>query len=289
MTEKMTAHAFTIVANENSLPMTDILELIERTKFAKRHRLINTGEYRVEVCEKLGDGLWFVDFGKIRQGHGPGAASRKTKTRGFDFKGDEKFCEETACLIDTNKNFMVVQFNFNGARPGTMSDYFSCFDEGGANAYSLNPKYDDDVLRKFEERKLTKSLDYSIDSREFTAEDKKRGKSLTHALSMADEADGAMLSIKVSAGRSKKRGLNKTADNFIKFLRIKSVENPHAVTNLKVGFMSDFDAKVEIVDLIAQRLVVTFKDLVLGADNRISVDERKRALLRAYNSWKGLF
>jgi hypothetical protein len=289
MSEKMTAHAYSIESKEGSLPLQDLLQMIKDTPFKDRLRLIHTGEYRVEECEELEAGKWFVDFGKIREGHGPGAASRDTPVRGFDFKDNEKFCEETACIIDTTGNFMVVQFNFNGARPGTMSDYLSIFEEASANAYWLTPKYDDDVLRKFEGRKLTKSLDYSIDSREFTAQDKKKGKSLTHALDMADESDGSILRIKISAGLTKKKGLNKTAEKFIDFLRKKAIENPHAVKTLKVGYLTDFDAKVEIVDLIAERLSVSFKDLELGEDNRISAKERLTALDKAYNSWKRLF
>lgn len=289
MKEKLTAHAFSIKSADGSQKLADLLGLIKSTPFKNRLRIINTGQYRADLADEVEPGVWFVDFGKLREGHGPGAASKTTPTRGLVFVNGEHFCEETGCLIDTNKMFMVAQFNFDGARAGTMSEYLSCFNTAVTNSYFLTPKYDDEVLRKYENRTATKNVEFAIDSREFTAEDKKEGKSLTHALSMADEADGSIIKMKISAGISKKKVLNKTAEKLISFLRKKSVENPHAVTTLKVGYLSEFDAKVEIADLIAHRLSVTFKDLALGADNRISSAERLLALHKAYISWKGKF
>jgi hypothetical protein len=71
-------------------------------------------------------------------------------------------------------------------------------------------------------------------------------------------------------------------------LKKKAVENPDGITKLKVGILENLDSRMEVLDLIAQRLVHEFEDIRLGSDLRFPKSERYKALERAYNGWKNV-
>lgn len=287
MSEKLTVQVFRVSPINHSAPLEHLLEEIHARELPDRLRLIRGVEYRLEDLHQDETGLWFLDFGKFRRVHGPGAASQNTAVRGFEFQDGEVFCEETAMLYDPGSRYAVIQYNHYGARPGSIQEYFNSFVDGEPYTYELRPKYDEDAERRFEQSTATRRLTFAIDGRLFSNQDYEAGTPLAQAIELARRTDGVRLELTVSVGSYRNRSLRPNViRNMIAALLRKHEDMPDAVSRVEVGMLTDQDARMEVVDLIAQRLTHTFEGLPLGDDLRIPRDSRYDALRRAYNMWR---
>lgn len=228
--------------------------------------------------------MWSIDFGKFRDQHGPGKASKTTPIEGFTFNEGQVFCEETACLFIQESNHLIIQYNHHGARAGTIQDYFNSY--GDDYIFELRPKYDESVDRKFRNRVATKKLIFEIDPRFLSEGDREAGTGLTQALDIGNQSNGEKVELVISAGKAKNKFLSEFIDRTANALKLKAEEKPDAITKLKVGVLEHLDSRVEVLDLIAQRLVREFSDIPVGADLRFPKEERYKALHRAYNDWQ---
>lgn len=289
MPEKIKVHAFGVAPVDGRESLAVLLEEISRHSLADRVRLIKGTDYRIDHIELRDDGLWYIDFGKFRSGHGPGAASKETPVRGFDFLDDEVFCEETAFIYDPESNHAIIQYNHYGARAGAIQEYFNSFAENEIYIFEFRPKYDDDAERRFTERVATKKISFAIDPRFLTNNDREAGTALAQAIDIGNSSNGTKIELSVSVGRERERTLSEYVNRTAVALKLKAEENPDAITRLEVGILSALDAKIEIVDLIAHRLSMEFNDLPIGADLRIPKEDRFMALKRSYNGWRRLF
>lgn len=286
MPEKMKVHAFGVFPIDGREPLEVLLEEIAEYPLEQRVRAVGISDYRVEHIERRQDGLWYVDFGKFRAGHGPGAASKETPVRGFDFQNEEVFCEETALLYDPASSHALIQYNHYGARVGAIQEYFNSFAEEEIYIYDFRPKYDENAERRFEQRAATRRLTFAIDPRFLTNSDREAGTALAQAIDIGRNSNGTKLELTISVGHERNRTLSEYIERTAIALKLKAEENPDAVPRLEVGVLPTLDAKMEIVDLIAHRLAQTFEDLPLGEDLRIPLEDRFRALKRAYNGWR---
>jgi len=73
MKEKLKVHAFGVKVFDGSGDLEDLLTQIENDSLAARVRSVGYVDLRIEDVSKVG-GLWFFDFGKFREQHGPGKA-----------------------------------------------------------------------------------------------------------------------------------------------------------------------------------------------------------------------
>lgn len=287
MKEKMKAHAFGIKRHNNSGDLQDLLAQIKDDQLSKRVRSIGFSDMRIEdVTQK--NGLWFFDFGKFREQHGPGKASKATPVQGFSFKNGEVFCEETACLYIPSSCHLIIQYNHHGARVGKIQEYLNYYDPNNTYAFELVPKYDEAIERKFRNRAATKKIIFEIDPRFLNQADRVAGTALTQALDLGEQSQGEKVELTISAGRPRQNYLSQFIDKTAEILKKKAGENPDGITKLKVGILENLDSRMEVLDLIAQRLVHEFEDIPLGPDLRFPKAERYKALERAYNSWKNV-
>ena len=287
MREKFKVHAFGVRLHDKSGNLEDLLEQIKKDGLSARVRTIGYSDMRIEdVTYK--DGLWFFDFGKFRDQHGPGKASKSTPVQGFAFKKGEVFCEETACLYIPKSRHLIIQYNHHGARAGKIQDYFNNYDPNNAYTFELVPKYDETVERKFRNRAATKKIIFEIDPRFLSQSDRVSGTALTHALDLGRQSHGEKVELVISAGKPKRNYLSEFIDKTAETLKKKAEENPDGITKLKVGILENLDSRMEVLDLIAQRLVHEFDDIPLGSDLRFPKVERYKALRRAYNGWKNV-
>ncbi|UOA10014.1 DUF6731 family protein [Methylobacter sp. S3L5C] len=289
MQEKMNVHAFSVVPVNNTASLETLLAEISKLPLELRIRTVSMTDYRIEHIEQKDDGYWYVDFGKFRSTHGPGAASKTTPIRGFVFQTDEVFCEETAFLYDPHTKHAIIQYNHYGTRAGAMQDFFNSFVDAEVYVYEFRPKYDADVERRFLERQAITKLDFAIDPRLFNNDDRVAGTSLAQAIDIGNQSNGSKLEVTISAGRKRNHYLSDIIDNTAVLLKLKSEENPFSVSRLQVGILQNLDAKIEIVDLIAQRLSRSFNDICVGEDLRFTREARYQALNSAFNSWVRLF
>ncbi len=287
MTEKMKVHAFSVNVLENKGSIRDLLEQIEQDKLSDRVRNVGYSELRIEHIENK-NGLWFIDFGKFRDQHGPGKASRATPIEGFKFDEGQVFCEETACLYIESSNHLIIQYNHHGARAGTVQEYLNSYNNDASCSFELRPKYDESVDRKFRDRAATKKLIFEIDPRFLSEGDRQAGTALTQALDIGNQSNGEKVELVISAGRPKNQFLSDFIDRTAEFLKLKAEENPDAVTKLKVGVLEHLDSRMDVLDLIAQRLVREFTDIPIGADLRFPRKKRYSALESAYKGWRTL-
>jgi hypothetical protein len=286
MADSFKVHAFRVARINGSPSLDDLLDEVEGDALGARVRTIYGTDLRIEHIERR-QGTWYMDFGKFRDEHGPGKASRATPIEGFEFDGDEAFCEETACLYQPTSGHLLVQYNHYGARAGSIQEYFNTYSHDEAYAIELQPRYDDDAYRRFSDRAASKRLTIGIDPRFLNENDRAAGLPLAQALDLGNESNGTKIEITISVGKARNRWLSEPIERFLERLPAVINRNPDAVTKLKVGVVETLDSAVETIDLIAQRLSKEFTDLIIDDDHRYPREDRYVRLRRAWNLWRG--
>jgi hypothetical protein len=286
MAEQFTVHAFGVKLSDGTQALEDVLKLIQAETIEQRNREIKGATIRIEDIKKK-NGMWYMDFIKIRDTHGPGKGSKTKAVKGFTFTGDETFCEETAILFIPATHHLLVQYNHYGVKYSAIEDYFSQYNDAVNNVYELTTKYDADVERQFESRKLIRKLELAIDPRHLTKEDKKKGTAVYDAIDVGDKSDAAQVEISVSAGLGKKSQLNSYIEKTVEHLRRLHIIRPNGVSKINATVVG-VDEKVAVLDLIAQRLKRTFKDIPVGPDKRWPVGDRYHGLDKARLGWKNI-
>lgn len=286
MASKFTVHAFGVKHYEDSQPLVDILKVIEKDILERRNRSIKGAPVRVEHIEyDAANKIWYLDFIKIRDTHGPAKGSKTKAVEGFNFVGDETFCEETALIYIPRTNHMLIQYNHYGVKYSVIEDYFSQYVDAVNNIYELTPKYDADVERQFEDRKFIKKLEMAIDPRHLTKEDRTKGTAVFDAMDIGDKSQAVHLAISVTASRTKKGQLHPYVDRTVETLRRLHLLKPKAVSKIKASVVN-VDDKVIILDLIAHRLTMSLGDIKPGKDKRWPRADRYRGLFRVMTGWK---
>ncbi|MFC7433922.1 DUF6731 family protein [Hydrogenophaga bisanensis] len=282
----MKVHAYKVEFADGSQPLEEVLQQIENEQsLRERIRLINQVELRVESITQL-DGLWLMDFVRIRTSHGPGKVGRDSEVEGFEFEEEEGFGEETAALYDPTTGYILIQYNHFGVRGGAIADYFSAYDGTENNLYTFKPKYDEDVERRLINHGITRKISFCLDVTRMSEQDRQRGRPLSEAIDYGRQNGADKIKVEISVHGERNRSLAQGALDGLAALRSILGQNPDAVTKLEVSGKENQDSVTEVLDLIAHRLSVEFNDLVLGADLRYPRDERWRALIRAKNGWR---
>lgn len=282
----MKVHAYKVEFNDGSRPLEEVLREIENEQsLRERIRLINQVEVRADFIEQQ-NGLWLMDFVRIRSSHGPGKVGRDSEVEGFEFDEEEGFGEETAALYDPESGYILVQYNHFGVRAGAIADYLSAYDGAENNLYTFKPKYDEDVERRLLNHGITRRISFSLDVTRMSDQDRQRGRPLSEAIEYGRQNGADKIKVEILVQGERSRSLAQGALDSLSALRSIIGQNPDAVTKLEVSGKENQDSVTEVLDLIAHRLSIEFNDLVLGADLRYPRNERWRALIRAKNGWR---
>jgi hypothetical protein len=288
MSDEFRVYAFKVAPAKGSGKLSDLLKYVNGQQLESRVVEISSKSYRLEhLKEDSALGLWFLDFSRLSSGHGPGKASKKTPTTGFKFEPGEEFSEETACLYVPARKALLVQYNHSGPRAGAIADYLNSYPADATYAWEFEPKYDEDIEQKFAKRAATRRVTFAIDTRYLTDADRSAGVSLASALDIGANTGGTRIQLTISASNESKSFLKKGFDKTIANLKKLAETNPDAVSKLKVTFAENLDEKLQIADLLAQRLSKTLTDVKADLDHRIPRSRRYEALLRVYNGWTG--
>ncbi len=240
----------------------------------------------VEHMEQA-DGLFYCDFGKTRTDHGPAKGSRIAKAQGFPLQDGEGFCEETAFLYDQATQFMLIQYNHHGARISAILDYFQALDSTNQTRYTSLPKYMEDIQRLISQKRIFKKLELSIAPHLLSDSDLSSNLSLQSALDISNSTGADKITVTISAQPSK-GGLLKTISNLLSWATEKAQSEQHdVVSTCRLTAQEDQLAKVEVLDLLCQRLVRKV-DIRSGADMRFPRAERFQALKNTWRLWKPL-
>lgn len=289
MKQKMKVFLYNVKEHDPAThSLAELLDNVLITPLEDRLKLVNGIEIRIESISKNSDGFYLIDFVVFRNQHGPGKGSRMSPVQGFTFEDGESFCEQTACLYDPKKGYLALQYNHYGVRSMAIQNYFSSYLDDPDFTFELLPKYDDDTMRRFNNKASTKRVEFTIDTRFMTAADRKANVSLNNALNIGDTSGGEKISIQISAGLGSKKSLKESALKLIEKLRLKSIDDPDAVKKLKVGIQENIDGKTVLLDLIGHRLRQEFTNMLAGKDLRFPQQDRYDAVTKAYNGWKKL-
>jgi len=285
----MKVFLYKVTEHDNHHSLNKLLDIIMKATLKDRVRLIGDTNIRIEDITLSDEGFYYIDMVMFRDQHGPGRGDHSSPVIGFTFQTGESFCEQTACLYDPKTRYLTLQYNHHGVRSMATQNYFNEYLTSSPDyQFELMPKYDDDTMRRFNNKVLTKSLNFTVDTRFMSASDRKANQSLSNALKIGDVSGGDKITIKISAGLSKKKSLTQSAITLIKQLKSKLDDDPDAVTKLKVGVKENIDGKTEVLDLIGHRLFVEFTHLKPGKDLRFAQQDRYDALEKAYIGWKKL-
>lgn len=281
----MKVHAFKVELSEGSASLEDVLQQIaDEPSLRGRIRLVNQIELRAESIDQQ-DGLWLLDFVRIRTNHGPGKVGRDSEVEGFDFEDEEGFGEETAALYVPDTGYMLIQYNHFGVRAGAISDYLSAYDGTESNLYTFKPKFDEDVERRLLNQGITKKIRFSLDVSRMSAQDRQRGRALSEAIEYGRNNGADKVKMEISVQGERGRGLAQGALESLTALRNIVGQNPDAVKKLEVAGKENEESVTEVLDLLGHRLSIEFNDMAVGNDLRYPRDERWNALIRARNGW----
>lgn len=281
----MKIHAFKVRPFNDTVPLSDVLGMIEQDEdLGSRIMEIRGSEMRLEEVRRR-NGLWFLDFVKIRTDHGPGHVGRNAPVKGFEFEEDEGFGEETSALYDPETNYILIEYNHHGVRAAGIQDYLSEYDVAANNVYEFVPKLDEDVERKLRDQAITRKLAFTLELGRMSAADRREGRALADAITYGRNAGAEKMKIEISVSRDNRAGLGEQARQTVDSILNVLGRNPGAVSRLEVTGKEDNHAAPEVLDLLGHRLVAVFDNLQTGEDLRYPRRERWRALVRARNGW----
>ncbi len=282
----MKVHAYKVEAADGSRTLEEVLLQIESEQsLRERIRLINQVELRAESVSQQ-NGLWLMDFVRIRTSNGPGKVGRDSEVEGFEFDEEEGFGEETSALYDPASGYILVEYNHFGVRAGAIADYLSAYDGTEISLYTFKPKYDEDVERRLLNHGITRKISFCLDITRMSEQDRQRGRALSEAIDYGRQNGADKIKVEISVQGERQRSLAQNALDGLSALRSILGQNPDAITKLEVSGKENQDSVTEVLDLIAHRLSIEFNDLVLGADLRYPRDERWKALVRAKSGWR---
>lgn len=284
-TTKLRVDAFSLLMDKDSLPLQSFFEQLASQELIDRSKVVRSGFHRIDSLVEKETGVWHVETTKMRTGHIPGKGSRDKPVTSLQLKDDESLFESTAVLFDLNNNLVIIQYNFVGPRIGSVIELLNVLDKNKVYGCSVCAKYSDEELKQFEKREATKKFTFKIDQRDFTAEDKKQNKGLYNSLALVEEIGGQTVEVTISAGRTK-GALNKAADKLLDFLMFKSADQEDSIKKLQCSYVSEYDNKLQQIDLLAERLTKTFETVLLRKDNRIELGSRFEHLELARELWK---
>ena len=282
----MKIHAFEVNHSNNATPLEEIIFEVNNKPLEDRNRKMSKKVVRLEACKEK-NGLLLVDIAKFRDGNGPGKANEYTPTEGIPMEDGDDFSELTAALYNPQKKCIIVQYNHNGVRGGSMGTYFSKVSK--PSKYKFKVILDPKVIAKYRRINHTHKIKVGIAASKITVSDNKQGVSLQAAIKAREETGADFISMTISWDSSKKKDLGKAMDLVKRLIGKKEpVLNDDEIKSLHVTGKADMDATTEVLDLLNHRLV---EEVEISSDKsrRFPRNERWDRLMEVHNKWKNLW
>ena len=266
-------------------PLRSLIDIIKRDELEDRIRAVGNGEVRLDQIkkERTSDGvsLWYLDFTRFRDTHGPGRTTRRSPVTDIPLEDDDFFGEETAALFLPDTGHIIIQYNHFGVRPNAMLNYFSKYLAEEANVYAFNVLLDRDAERRFRRQRVIRRFEVGIDLSRMSAADRRAGNRLSDMAEIAaDDWEGARMKILVSVGQERDRGLanvKQMLENFV--LGNDAVVSAHVTGRETPG------SEIESVDLIEEKLVYP-AEIIPTSKRRLAQQDRFKMLRRAFALWR---
>lgn len=291
MANEMKVHLFEVRTIKGGEPLEDLLARIQAEDLDERLRKIGYQEIRLESLSGPGDEgndtpYWLLDFTKLRFEHGPGKISRDAPIEGFDLEQNEGFGEETAALYDPTTQHMILQYNHNGPRSGTIEAYLSAYDDALVGKYSFLVVLDETANLRLAQTDIIKKIQFKVAAPRINNAQLNGNVSLGRVLDMANNLDGETVEIIVSAGRGKLSAGVQGLINTLKAMMPKAAHDADgALQGFKVSGKDGVDGDVEEINMLVTKEELTIDNLKIGADLRYTQRSRWKGLLRARRGW----
>lgn len=258
------------------------LETFNGMTLAQRARVVETGqEIRIDEIDNKGS-EWNLDFVYFRDRAGPGKTSRAKKTKGFDFKADEFFGEQTAMYYNEITGIAVIQYNHHGPKSQQISKYFTEMVNGIMHSYSFFECLDKTSREKLNKLAICTKFEISFASENLPTANSIKAKSVGDAIGAMKSLGGQK--VQLAVGNSTGLALSAVIETVKAALRFK--EN---ISQLKVIGKVNYDdgeGPSETIDLIAQRLVLSY-DVEPDKHKTLPYPARRERLKMAYEQWSG--
>ena len=284
-------HLFAVETSDGGKPLTDRIKQIERDALDKRIRQIRQADIRLDAVSKrtlkrggVAQGeVYYLDFTRMRDTHGPGRVSKEKPVEGFDLDPEDFFGEETAALWLPQTKHLIVQFNHFGPKAQSIADYLGSYIRP-ITTYELKPKLDRDAERRFKKQAEVRKIQLSIDLTKMTKDDLKNGMAFAEAAKLGTDLNAARMQITISVGHDPTGKLTQRAkDSIVAALGWKR----NAVTSATVSGRATPGGEIEAIDLLEHKLTHV-QQITAGADRRLPQNSRWNALAQARLTWKSV-
>jgi hypothetical protein len=282
-------HLFRVVPLDNSQPLEQLLARIHGDHLSARLRHTGLRDIRLECAEPPSHSkpYWLLDFGLIRFDGGPGRASAEVPIQSFALEENEGFAEESAALYDPKHHAMLIQYNHQGPRSGSIEAYLSAYDQDVPSSYDMQIQLRADAQARLAKKKVFTRLFLKVAPARLTADFRRKEVSITSALSATQASFGGdYVSIEVALERSSDSCLP-LANLVDGFWRLVGHEHD-AVKQLEITGKDDPDRKAEVINLLRAKVEMSFSRMPLDDGLRVPRTDRWEALERAYSGWKDL-
>lgn len=283
----MRVNLFKLQTGKDSEPLDDLLTIIGVMNLDQRAKTIGHSVLRLETIEAPGakTPYWLLDFCKLRYSEGPGRASPKAPTTSFDLDVDEGFAEETAMLFDPVSNAVVIQYNHHGPRSGVIASYLSTIDPQQPNQYDLLVRLNPSAQVRLKTKKTFTRLQVKVAPSALSDHYKKANVSVISSLEKTQQQYGSdYVELIVSLDARSPASLK--LSQWIKSFKDMALQEPDAVSTLRISGRDDADSPVDTVDLMSERLEYEFTDIEIDDGRRLTWASRRAAMIRSYNGWK---
>lgn len=283
----MKVFAFQVRCLQDTGPLEEALERAAAMTLDERLQSVNRQWIRMDSVE-LHDGLWLMNFERIRLDRGPGRGSLREPTEGFDLEDHQGFSEEAAALYDPRLGYLLFESN-RSLHYRTVAAYLARFVEEGGHGYELRPKFDESAEARLDRKAFHRRVEMTIATRYFSQADHDENTAIGYALRAGTTAGADEVTVILKIERSNPGGLvpRVVRDAIQRLTRLHEDETA-AVKKLSVAGKDGPDARMEAIDLLTPRLNIEFNDVLPGVDRRVPLDVRWHALQRARAGWQQL-
>jgi hypothetical protein len=283
-------HAFRILRPDGSPPLEEsIQQVANQRQLDRRVRSVGNKRIRAEtVSHDNALGVYLMDMVWFRETHGPGKGSLARPVEGHEYEPDEYPTEDTAALYDPETRHLIVQYNHQGVRVGSLLDYFARYSADRPAAFEPQILLDERTHDRFANRIASRRIDISIAPQELTTEEWDDDVAVGPALRAGHASNARRASIQLSMGRERgtlAQGIERSLERIDRLIRGGESDGFHRV---HVGVLEQVDAGVETLDLLNQRLTYE-QTMELAEDRRIPRRDRWQALRVAFRNWRDRF
>ena len=272
----MKIHPYSVRLSEGTQPLVQVLDHIRAENISMRLRTVGPELKAEDILTR--NGLYYMDFVRMRFRGGPGRASRTAQIQGFQFQRDEAFGEETAALYDPGTGFIFVQYKHEGIKAAHIAQYLSNYIPTAQNNYEFHACLDPDVLAKLRRKRIFRKIDFTVASGPVTHRERQQGVSMKRALVHIGESGAQSISVSVSMAHEH-TGMDRSwVNETLNLLRSNISGDQGSVSTLRVYAKDDPTTPTEILDLIANRLYKDYELEPSAVDLRYPRDARYHLL-----------